>query len=577
MIFLEVPFREKDQAKALGARWDGVSKKWYVPLELAEQLEPFQKWLGAVNRANNLSHSSSPSVTPHSESRTQQLLNHTLQQTRTQTQHIIYSDTNLSSPEVHQNQNSENAPFVEAEKGALLSVVLRKVQQTLRQGFPGATWVIAEIANLNNSRGHLYLELTETSAQGQSIANCRAMIWQSQAQRLLKRFETETGSPFTIGQKVLLLTEISFHEQYGFSMVVQDIDPSYTLGELELNLSNIRKQLIADGIYQQNKQFSLPKDFFRVAVIAPPKAAGLGDFRADADSLQALGLCDFKYFYSAFQGELVESEMLAAIEAIHALHHNKPFDALVIIRGGGAKLDLNMLNLYAVAKELCMAQLPVLTGIGHERDSTILDEISNHRFDTPSKVIAFIRHEIFQKAQQAKADWQKIEHSSRLMVQCLEQDLSQLNQGITHNCQAALYRWKQLLEPLQFQIQRLSEQRVQSVLVSINELRRSIEVQLKNTLKTSYAQLELDRQAVEIESKRVLETRRQQITQWIALVLSSGPKTQLNRGFNIAKDPLTGKPVTTAEQALSIKSIQLEFRDGKLLANIDQATGILKE
>jgi len=555
VIFLDVPFREKDQAKALGARWDGVSKKWYIPQELSEQPEPFQKWLTKAS-------------TPSSN----QILNHDLQQTLTQTQHHIYSENRPLPTDTQDNVNSKTS-----EKGALLSTVLRTVQQSLRQSFPGATWVVAEIANLNNSRGHIYLELTENNTQGQSIANCRAMIWQSQAQRLLQRFETETGSPFTIGQKVLLLTEISFHEKYGFSMVVQDIDPSYTLGELELNLSNIRKQLITDRIYQQNKQFTLPSDFFRVAVMAPPKAAGLGDFRADADNLQAAGLCDFKYFYSAFQGESVENEMLAAIEAIHALHHSQPFDALVIIRGGGAKLDLNMLNLYSIAKQLCMAQLPVLTGIGHERDSTILDEISNHRFDTPSKVIAFIRHEIFQKAQQAKSDWQKIEHSSRLMVQYLEQDLSQLNQEITHSSQGAIYRWKQAMEPLQFQIQRLSENSIQSALVSINELRQTIDFQLKNSLNLVKTNLDLYQQTSEKESKRVLETKHQQIIQWIALVLSSGPKTQLNRGFNIAKDVVTGKPITTASQALKIKSIQLEFVDGKVLAEIDQTAGILKE
>ena len=555
MIFLDVPFREKDQAKALGARWDGVSKKWYVPQELSEQLEPFQKWLTNVSTTS-----------------TNQVLNQDLQQALTKTQHHIYTENRPLSEDIPDVESPKKS-----EKGALLSTVLRQVQQALRQSFPGATWVVAEIANLNNSRGHIYLELTENNAQGQSIASCRAMIWQSQAQRLLQRFEAETGSPFTIGQKVLLLTEISFHEQYGFSMVVQDIDPSYTLGELELNLSNIRKQLIADGVYQQNKQFTLPSDFFRVAVIAPPKAAGLGDFRADADHLQAAGLCDFKYFYSAFQGDSVENEMLAAIEAIHALHHSQPFDALVIIRGGGANLDLNMLNLYSVAKQLCMAQLPVLTGIGHERDSTILDEISNHRFDTPSKVIAFIRNEIFQKAQKAKADWQKIEHSSRLMVQYLEQDLSQLNQEITHNSQATVYRWKQAIEPVQFKIQRLSENRIQSALVSINELRQVIDVQLKNGLKLVKANLDLYHQTTEKESKRVLETKHQQIIQWIALVLSSGPKTQLNRGFNIAKDAITGKPVTTASQALKTKSIQLEFVDGKVLAEINQTAGILKE
>lgn len=531
MTFLDVPFREKDLAKSLGARWDAISKKWYVPAELSDQLEPFQKWLPQESGLTDMA---------------------------------------------EQSDASARLDLNEPPKGIQLSVVLRKVQQALIQSFPGATWVIAEIANLNTRRGHVYLELTESNSQGQTIANCRAMIWQSQAQGLLQRFENETGSSLTIGQKVLLLTEVSFHEQYGFSMVIQDIDPSYTLGELEQNLSNIRKQLVKEGLYQRNKHYHLPTDFFRVAVIAPPNAAGLGDFRADADNLQSAGLCQFKYFYSAFQGESVESEMMAAMEAIHALHSVNPFDALVVIRGGGAKLDLNMLNVYSIAKQICEAKLPVLTGIGHERDSTILDEVSHTRFDTPSKVIAFIRHEIFHQAQQAKSDWLTIERSSRLMVNYLQQDLSQLNQGITHNSQNALYRWRQVIEPLQYQVQRLGESAIQTATSDINELMQTIDLRLKNQLNVTKIELERYKETTRNESQRVLEVNRQQVIQWIALVLSSGPKTQLNRGFNIAKDFSSGKPVTTAHNAILSKKLQLEFADGSVVVDVDEKTGLLK-
>lgn len=535
MTFLDVPFREKDQAKSLGARWDAVSKKWYIPDSFDGEIELFQKWL------------------PNSASNTQNSI-----------------DTNLN------NQLNLSDSANDQEKGLKLSVVLHKVQTTLRQNFPGGLWVIAEIANINTRRGHVYLELTETNQQGQAIANCRAMIWQSQANRLLQRFETETGSQLAIGQKVLVLAELSFHEQYGFSLVVQDLDPSYTLGELEQKLNQIRQNLIKKGLYQQNKQQQLASDFFRIAVIAPPQAAGLGDFRADADRLQKNQLCEFKYFYSSFQGEAVESEMLAALEAMQALHQTKPFDALVIIRGGGAKLDLNMLNIETIAEQLCLLKLPVLSGIGHERDNTIIDEVAHTRFDTPSKVIGYIAGQIIQQAKQAQADWLAIEKSSRLRIQNLQQQISRLNHSITQNSLSCVYRWQKRIEPAHHQITRLSQSRIASVSHSIDVAQQNIQANVKQKLERASIEVDQLKNAIEDGAKRSIEIQKQQIIQSIAFILSSGPKTQLNRGFSLVKDS-DGKPLTTAEQAVKNKEIELEFADGSIMAKVDTSQQIKKE
>ncbi|MCF6254195.1 MAG: exodeoxyribonuclease VII large subunit, partial [Thiomicrorhabdus sp.] len=402
-------------------------------------------------------------------------------------------------------------------------------------------------------------------------------IWQRQATALLQRFETETGSPLAIGQKVLLLVEVSFHEQYGSSIVIQDIDSSYTLGALERNLSELRKQLILEKSYDKNKRFTLPSDFFRIAIIAPPDAAGLGDFRADADALQSQSLCEFHYFYSAFQGDAVQKEMQVAFEAVEALHQSKPFDALVIIRGGGAKLDLHMLNSYALAKLLCDATLPVITGIGHERDNTILDEVANQHFDTPSKVIAHIRHEIFQQAQQAQANWKKIEHTSLLCVKQLEQTLEHLNQRIQHQSQQALFGWKQRIEPLNSEVRRLSESQIQTKQHHLNDLMASIEMQSNNRIALKKQVLEQQYCKVKEGGERALLQRKQQIQQWIAHILSSGPKTQLNRGFNLAKDPSNNKPVTSAKEALAVKYLQLEFIDGVVSAHIEKEINVTRK
>ncbi|MDG6772930.1 exodeoxyribonuclease VII large subunit [Thiomicrorhabdus sp. ZW0627] len=521
MTFLDVPFKEKDQAKALGARWDSVSRKWYVPSELSEQLDQFERWLPIDQKTQPSS----------ADTRQGDLLNE------------------------------------EEQKGTRLSIVLRNIQSALRRSFPGALWVIAEIANINRNRGHVYLELSETNEQGQTLASCRAMIWQSQAERLLNRFQLETGSELAVGQKVLLLGEVNFHEQYGFSFVIQDIDPSFTLGELEANLNSIRKQLISEKLYNLNKQLTLADDFFRIAVIAPPGAAGLGDFRADADALQQAGLCEFKYFYSAFQGEQVEPEMLAAFDAIQSLHSANPFEALVIIRGGGAKLDLNMLNLYPIARKICEAKLPVLTGIGHERDNTILDEVAHTRYDTPSKVIADVRQHIFQKAHQAKQNWIQIEQASRLKVRQLEHQLDQFDHLLQTNSQACLYYWKDKLEPLKYQLQRQGRQKLQATGDRLQQLHQHINATVIKQVDSVKMTLEQNQKTVLNEAQRSLEYQHDQIIQWIAFILSSGPKTQLNRGFVIAKSE-QGEPIKTAKQAKETGRLNLQFIDGEIPAEI---------
>jgi len=290
MILLDVPFAEKETAKSLGARWNPAEKKWYVPEDLTTEIDKFNRWL------------------PSSNNKVQSL---------------------TTSP-----LDSSAIPANDKQLGIPLSSLMHKVQQAIRVSITDLVWVIAEVANINERRGHYYFELAETLDDGQQVANCRAMIWQSNT-KLLDKFSAETGSEIAIGQKLLLLVEPTFHEKFGFSLVIQDLDPSYTLGELEAKLQAIRQQLIDEKLYDKNKQFSFPNDFFRLAVISPPDAAGLGDFRADANLLVKAELCEFKYFYSAFQGEKVEQEMQAAFAAFLCLHESKPFDALIIIRGGG--------------------------------------------------------------------------------------------------------------------------------------------------------------------------------------------------------------------------------------------------
>ncbi|WP_044406230.1 exodeoxyribonuclease VII large subunit [Thiomicrospira microaerophila] len=524
MLYLEVPFSQKELAKQQGARWDPLKKKWYIPDADNIDLSLFQAWLPLTEIM--------PEIMPD-------------------LQPGLVGDSDFSNPN-------------RAEKNSLsLSQLLSQVQIKLQSQFPKAIWVRAEIANLNERRGHIYLELSENNDQGQTLANCRAMIWASTADSLLAQFEKTTGSTLKDGQKVLVQAQVNFHEKFGFSLVIQDIDPSFTLGEIEANLIAIRQRLIKEGVYQANKQRELARDFFRIAVISPPNAAGLGDFRAEADRLQHLNLCEFVYFHSAFQGEQVRDEMLAAFEAFDALHQKNAFDALVIIRGGGAKLDLNPLNQYELAKALCAMPIPVLTGIGHERDNTILDEVAHTRFDTPSKVINGIWQQISQQAKRAVDNWQRIESGALQRLQNATAHLSQLKQQLEHNQARSFSYWQHQLAPLFAQIQSRSQQQLGQNKVRLDSLIAQVYRQAKQPIARLKTDLLAHQQQVEASAKKAVIFYRQQSQQTLSFILSSGPQTQLKRGFAMAKTD-ANQPISSAQQAAKLNEFSLQFTDGEL-------------
>ncbi len=521
MTLLNVPFAEKEQAKSLGARWNPYERKWYVPEELINQLDDFTHWLPSANPTNQFAPSS----------------------------------FNLNS------LNNTNDTT-----GISLSQLMGSIQHSIRQSFPGAVWVQAEIANINERRGHLYFELSEMNKNGQAIATCRAMIWQSQAQRITEQFKLATGSSLQDGQKILLLIEVTFHEKFGLSLSIQDIDPAFTLGELEANLNQIRQQLIKDNLYDLNKQKTHPKDFFRVAVIAPPAAAGLGDFRVDADLLQSQNLCEFHYFYASFQGDKVEPEMLAAFQVFQALHKASAFDALVIIRGGGAKLDLNPLNIYSLAKWISQANLPVLTGIGHEKDNTILDEVACIKFDTPSKVIANIRQTIFLASQQAKQNWLIIEKSCLNYLQNQKQTLFFNHQKVNQASLLLIHQQKQSLNPLIINIQQQSKSLLEMHKKTIEQYKNTINLQISSKLYLQKQVLEQYKDIVEKRPIYLVNQAKKQTKQQISYILSSGIKTQLNRGFSLVKNAKQ-QPITSASKAIAEDSLQIHFKDGSVKVN----------
>ena len=262
------------------------------------------------------------------------------------------------------------------------------VRSTLELTLDENYWVVAELSEVRVAgNGHCYVEFVEKEERsGAMVAKARGNIWKNTYNLLAPYFEQETGQRFAAGLKVLVNVSVGFHELYGYSLTVLDIDPTYTLGAAVQRRKEILALLEADGVLTLNKELTLPRPLLRIAVVSSASAAGYGDF---CDQIKQSGLpFKLKLFPATMQGEGVESGVIAALEKIAA--EDYLWDAVAIIRGGGAVSDLAGFETYLLAAHVAQFPLPVLTGIGHERDDTVVDLVAHTRLKTPTAVAAFL-------------------------------------------------------------------------------------------------------------------------------------------------------------------------------------------
>lgn len=250
-------------------------------------------------------------------------------------------------------------------------------------------WVVAEIAsvNVNQRSGHCYLELVEK--RGESVtAQLRATIWSRVYTRMIKGFFMVTGRNLEPGMKVLMMAGVSYHEVYGLSLNVMDIDPQYTLGEMALKRRECIERLKKEGVFELNRSLPFPLVPQRIAVISSKTAAGYGDFMHSLDNNPFGYKYSLKLFEAFMQGDRVESSIINALDDLKA--SAKKFDICVIIRGGGGKVELGAFDSYGLCRAIALMPLPVITGIGHERDEAVADMVGNRSLKTPTAVAEFI-------------------------------------------------------------------------------------------------------------------------------------------------------------------------------------------
>lgn len=313
-----------------------------------------------------------------------------------------------------------------------LSELNRRVRDAIQDHFPESYWLRAETSDVRrNQNGHCYLEFVEKDAKKQHIvAKARGMIWSNIFQMLSAYFEAETGQSFTSGLNVLVRVTADFHELYGFSLTVIDIDPSFTMGELARNRQKVLKQLEEEGVLTLNRELEMPELTRRIAVISSPTAAGYGDFSNQLEHNASGFSFQTKLFPAIMQGERSESSIIAALEQVY--RYSDLFDAVAIIRGGGATSDLNCFDSYALAVNVAQFPLPVVSGIGHERDVTVLDHVAHTRAKTPTAVAEFFIDHLNITATELIELEERLVTRTRLVLQDESSQLRLLTQEAVH-------------------------------------------------------------------------------------------------------------------------------------------------
>ena len=271
-----------------------------------------------------------------------------------------------------------------SEQSLTLLDLQRMVRATLESRFRDPLWISAEISELKvNRSGHCYLNLVEKGAtDGAPRAEARAVIWKSAYLPMASMFEAATGATLRAGLRVLVRVVVTYHEIYGFSLQIIDIDPRYTLGEIERRRRETIARLQQDGVWDMNRELELPRPTLRIAIVSSDTAAGYQDF------MNELGRSTYRFqttlFRSLMQGDAAEESIVAALTEI--AQRDEDFDVVAIIRGGGSTSDLALFDSYLIASYVAQFPLPIFSGIGHDKDVSVVDMVAHTSLKTPTAV-----------------------------------------------------------------------------------------------------------------------------------------------------------------------------------------------
>jgi exodeoxyribonuclease VII large subunit len=367
------------------------------------------------------------------------------------------------------------------------------LRQVIALNFPEALWVRCEIAQIKQSRGHVYLELVEKAEnEPEPAAQASAVIWQSALRRLQNKLDANNlKALLQLGTEVLLRVKVEFHERYGFKLVVEDIDPSYTLGKLEQRRRQLYEQLATQGLLKKNAQVSLRPVLQRLAVISSETAAGYQDFLQHLQENAYGYTFDLHFFPAAMQGNQVETEVLKQLRSIR--RQAARFDAVTLLRGGGAKLDLAGFDSLPLCQAVAEFPLPIFTGIGHDVDETLVDLVAHTALKTPTAVADFlIQHNLHFEGELAELS-QYLRYLSAEHVHVAELQLNAAAQYLKTNPEFLLKHQEDQLKALTQELPLLARYQQREQVQKIEQLEQICQLlSIEGTLRRGFALVSRD-------------------------------------------------------------------------------------
>ena len=418
------------------------------------------------------------------------------------------------------------------------------VRQTIEIGLPKSYWVEAEISELRENGGHCYLELIEKDKRYNTpIAKASARCWRQTWGMVKPYFENTTGQQLKAGMKVLIEVYAQFHEAYGFSWIISDIDPNYTLGDMARKRQEIIKRLKEEGVFDLNKQLDLPLFSQRIAVISSKSAAGYGDFANQLYGNQYGYYFEAELFAATMQGEDVERSIIKALNAIN--DRCDDFDCVVIIRGGGATSDMSGFDALELAENVANFPLPIITGIGHDRDECILDMVSHTRVKTPTAAAALLIDNLHTAERRIDDARQRIANLTSRKMEVEKLRLSRLAERLPALFGSVKDKQEARLDILQERLFRLAEIRLSNCENIVGQLEKKISRTAEHLLMVEKHRLEL------------LEGRAQNLD----------PQLLLRRGYSITL--VGGKALRDPSQVKQGDKIETRLEKGTIISTID--------
>ncbi len=417
------------------------------------------------------------------------------------------------------------------------------IKESLRQVIPTSIWLRAEIHNITtNYSGHCYIDLVEKSDfNDQIIARQRATIWASTYRFLAQKFQQATNSSLQTGMKILVEVSVEFHELYGLSLNVKDIDPTYTLGELQRRRLEIIQRLKNRGLIDKNKQLPMLRLVQRIAVISSPTAAGYADFVHQLQNNPHGFAYSITLFPAIMQGPQTEESILSALDKIINFQLSTfNFQLVVIIRGGGATSDLQAFDSEPLAERCANFPLPILTGIGHLRDETILDMVAHHNLKTPTAVAEYIISRTLDVSFFLDEMAEKIQTSIRIRLEKESNYLLLLSAQIPQIVQRQLTQSANHINDLQYRMQLRTVDFIAKNRTLLDRREEQIKVLTPNLLKFHHSQLD------------ILQTKLQLLD----------PQQLLKKGYSFTTH--NGKLVTSITQLTPGDTITTTLADGTI-------------